>query len=108
MQPGQRAHKISDGGNGLDVVVSPCGSRSFRDDYRLAGRRETLTIGHHEPVAGHAQSAASDNDRTVRTVVLCCPAAAIGRAHGCTQAAMSRRSSQGTDGRHPIRNAIRS
>ena len=55
LQPGERVYKISDGGNGLYVVVSPSGSRSFRYDYRLSGRRETLTIGRHEPVARHAQ-----------------------------------------------------
>ena len=53
--PGERAYKVSDGGNGLYVVVSPSGSKSFRYDYRLSGRRETLTIGRHEPVARHAQ-----------------------------------------------------
>ena len=53
--PGERAYKVSDGGNGLYVVVSPRGSRSFRYDYRLNGRRETLTIGRHEPVARHAR-----------------------------------------------------
>ncbi len=51
LQPGERAYKVSDGGNGLYVLVSPSGSRSFRYDYRLGGRRETLTIGRHEPVA---------------------------------------------------------
>jgi hypothetical protein len=55
LQPRERAYKVSDGGTGLYIVVSPCGSRSFRYDYRLGGRRETLTIGRHEPVARHAQ-----------------------------------------------------
>ena len=55
LQPGERTYKVSDGGNGLYVVVSPSGSRSFRYDYRLSGRRETLTIGRHEPVARHVQ-----------------------------------------------------
>jgi hypothetical protein len=55
LQPSERAYKVSDGGNGLYVVVTPSGSRSFRYDYRLSGRRETLTIGRHEPVARHAQ-----------------------------------------------------
>ena len=54
LQPGERTYKVSDGGNGLYVVVSPSGSKSFRYDYRLSGRRETLTIGRHEPVARHA------------------------------------------------------
>jgi integrase len=55
LQPGERTYKVSDGGNGLYVVISPSGSRSFRYDYRLSGRRETLTIGRHELVARHAQ-----------------------------------------------------
>jgi hypothetical protein len=55
LPPRERAYKVSDGGNGLYVVIAPSGSRSFRYDYRLGGRRETLTIGRHEPVARHAQ-----------------------------------------------------
>lgn len=55
MPPRERAYKLSDGGNGLYVVISPSDSQSFRYDYRLGGRRETLTIGRHEPVARHAQ-----------------------------------------------------
>lgn len=55
MPPRERAYKVSDGGNGLYVVISPSGSRSFRYDYRFGGRRETLTIGRHEPVARQAQ-----------------------------------------------------
>ena len=45
LAPRERTYKVSDGGNGLDVVVSPSGSRSFRDDDRIGDRRETLTIG---------------------------------------------------------------
>ncbi|MBU6260332.1 MAG: tyrosine-type recombinase/integrase [Burkholderiales bacterium] len=55
LQPGDRSYKVSDGGNGLYVVVTPSGHRSFRYDYRLNGRRETLTIGRHEPVARQVQ-----------------------------------------------------
>ncbi len=55
LQPGEQAYKVSDGGSGLYVVVAPSGSRSFRYDYRLRGRRETLTIGRHGPVVRHAQ-----------------------------------------------------
>jgi integrase len=57
LQPAERAYKVSDGGNGLYVVVSPKGSRSFRYDYRLGGRRETLTIGRHEAAARNVQRA---------------------------------------------------
>ncbi len=55
LPPRDRAYKVSDGSNGLYVVISPSGGRSFRHDYRLGGRRETLSIGRHEPVARHAQ-----------------------------------------------------
>jgi hypothetical protein len=55
LQPGERTCKVSVGSNGLYVVVSPSDSRSFRYGYRLNGRRETLTIGRHEPVARPAQ-----------------------------------------------------
>lgn len=55
MPPRERAYKVSDGGNGLYVLISSRGSRSFRYDYRLGGRRETPTIGRHEPVARHAR-----------------------------------------------------
>ena len=32
LPPRERVHKVSDGDNGLYVVVSPSGSRSFRCD----------------------------------------------------------------------------
>jgi hypothetical protein len=32
------------------VTVSPTGTVTFRYDYRLNGRRETLTIGRYGPV----------------------------------------------------------
>jgi Arm DNA-binding domain len=51
----ERTCKVSDEGNGLYVVIAPSGSRSFRYDYRRGGRRETPTIGRHEPVARCAQ-----------------------------------------------------
>lgn len=38
MPPRERAYKVSGGGNGLYVVISPSGNRSFRYDYRLGGR----------------------------------------------------------------------
>lgn len=54
-KPSERAYKVGDGGNSLYVVVSPTGSRSFKYGYQLSGRRETLTIGFHEPRARLAQ-----------------------------------------------------
>ncbi len=49
MPPRERAYKVSDGGNGLYVVTSAGGSKSIRYDYRLGGRRATLTIGRTWP-----------------------------------------------------------
>jgi hypothetical protein len=40
MPPRERAYKVSDGRNGLYVLISPSGSRSFRYDYRFGGRRD--------------------------------------------------------------------
>lgn len=39
-----KARKVADR-DGLYVFITPSGSRSFRWDYRLNGRRETLTVG---------------------------------------------------------------
>jgi Arm DNA-binding domain len=42
-RPRERAFKIADQGGYL--LVSPTGAKSWRYDYRLHGRRETLTLG---------------------------------------------------------------
>jgi integrase len=42
----EKAYKVTDR-DGMYVVVSPKGTISFRYDYRLAGRRETLTLGQY-------------------------------------------------------------
>lgn len=42
-----KPYKVVDG-NGMYVVVSPAGGKTFRYDYRLNGRRETLTIGRYD------------------------------------------------------------
>ncbi|MCZ8320079.1 MAG: tyrosine-type recombinase/integrase [Novosphingobium sp.] len=46
LKPQAAPYKVSDR-DGLYVVVSPRGTISFRLDYRLNGRRETLTIGRY-------------------------------------------------------------
>src|SRR5690606_32511978 len=46
-----KARKVADR-DGLYVFISPSGSRSFRWDYRLNGRRETLTVGRFAPRPG--------------------------------------------------------
>lgn len=47
LKPQCKAYKISDT-RGLYVTVAPSGTKSFRYDYRLDGKRETLTIGRYE------------------------------------------------------------
>jgi integrase len=44
LKPKDKAYKVSDR-DGMYVRVSPNGTISFRLDYRLNGRRETLTLG---------------------------------------------------------------
>ncbi|RPH28321.1 site-specific integrase [Buttiauxella warmboldiae] len=44
LKPQEKTYKIPDR-DGLYVAVSPTGTLSFRYDYRINGRRETLTIG---------------------------------------------------------------
>ena len=47
LKPRDKAYKVADR-DGMYVTVSPAGTVSFRYDYRLNGRRETLTIGRYE------------------------------------------------------------
>lgn len=46
LKPQASLYKVADR-DGLYVVVTPRGTISFRMDYRLNGRRETLTIGRY-------------------------------------------------------------
>jgi integrase len=48
LKPKSKLYKASDR-DGMYVTVSPTGTVTFRYDYRLNGRRETLTIGRYEP-----------------------------------------------------------
>lgn len=48
-----KAYKVADR-DGLYVYISPSGSKAFRLDYRVNGRRETLTVGRHAYTAGQA------------------------------------------------------
>ena len=47
LKPQGKAYKIADA-QGLYVNVATSGTKSFRYDYRLDGKRETLTIGRYE------------------------------------------------------------
>jgi hypothetical protein len=43
-----KSYKVTDR-DGMYAVVAPTGQITFRYDYRLRGRRETLTIGRYGP-----------------------------------------------------------
>lgn len=49
LKPRSKPYKVSDR-DGIYVTVSMAGTIAFRYDYRLNGRRETLTIGRYGPV----------------------------------------------------------
>ena len=48
LKPREKAFKVTDR-DGMHVAVQPSGTISFRYDYRLNGRRETLAIGRYDP-----------------------------------------------------------
>lgn len=48
LKPAEKSYKVGDR-DGMYVHVAPTGVMSFRLDYRLNGRRETLTIGRYGP-----------------------------------------------------------
>ncbi|MGF6696890.1 integrase [Paraburkholderia sp. MM5496-R1] len=48
LKPAERIYKVTDQ-RGLYAAVTPSGAVSFRYDYRLNGRRETLVIGRYDP-----------------------------------------------------------
>jgi integrase len=68
LQPRTKPYKITDR-DGMYVVVSPAGTVSFRYDYRINGRRETLTIGRYgrDGISlANARERLSDSRRAVR------------------------------------------
>lgn len=48
LAPKEKIFKATDR-DGLHVAVLPTGTRAFRYDYRISGRRETLAIGRYDP-----------------------------------------------------------
>ena len=48
-KPAEKPYKLSDR-DGLYLYIAPSGARSWRFDYRLAGARETLTIGRYPEI----------------------------------------------------------
>lgn len=47
LKPRDKLYKVADA-LGLYVTITPTGVKSFRYDYRLDGRRETLVVGRYE------------------------------------------------------------
>jgi len=47
LKPQEKAYKVADA-LGLYVTVATSGTKSFRYDYRVDGKRETLTVGRYE------------------------------------------------------------
>lgn len=50
LAPKEKLFKVADR-DGLYVAVLPTGTRAFRFDYRINGRRETLAIGRYDPTS---------------------------------------------------------
>lgn len=46
LKPKDKTYKVS-GRDGMYVAVQPSGVIAFRYDYRMNGRRETVTLGHY-------------------------------------------------------------
>lgn len=51
LKPEAKPYKVTDR-DGLYITISPGGAASFRYDYRLNGRRETLTLGRYDESRG--------------------------------------------------------
>ncbi|MCG3143503.1 MAG: Prophage integrase IntA [Gammaproteobacteria bacterium] len=58
LKPREKPYKVTDR-DGMYVTVSPAGTITFRFDYRISNRRETLTLGRYGP-AGLSLSAARE------------------------------------------------
>jgi Arm DNA-binding domain len=48
LKPKEKIYKVTDR-DGMYVLVKPSGTLSFRLDYRMNGRRETVTFGKYGP-----------------------------------------------------------
>ena len=48
LKPKDKIYKVTDR-NGMYVLVKPSGTLTFRLDYRMNGRRETVTFGKYGP-----------------------------------------------------------
>lgn len=67
LKPRVALYKVADR-DGMYAAVSPSGAISFRYDYRINGRRETLTIGRYG-FGGISLAVARDKLRNARRLV---------------------------------------
>lgn len=67
LKPKEAMYKVVDR-DGMYVTISPAGTITFRYDYRLNGRRETLTIGRYGP-SGMSLAKAREHCMDARRVV---------------------------------------
>lgn len=72
LKPGEKLYKVADR-DGLYVAVYPSGSISFRYNYRINGRQETLTFGKYGGAGGislaEARERLSDAKRSLNSGV---------------------------------------
>ncbi|HTO47020.1 MAG TPA: Arm DNA-binding domain-containing protein [Burkholderiales bacterium] len=61
----EKPYKLADEG-GLYLYVSPAGAKSWRYDYRLHGKRETLTLGRYPDVPLAGEDGARGRHREAR------------------------------------------
>jgi hypothetical protein len=59
LKPRARPYKVADR-DGLYVTITPAGALSFRYDYRIHDRRETLTVGRYDESRGRDVSRTLD------------------------------------------------
>jgi integrase len=59
LKPTDKAFKVADR-DGLYVAVSPSGTKAFRYDYRVDGKRETLTVGRYDETLSSKGARADD------------------------------------------------
>jgi integrase len=64
----QKPYKLADEA-GLYLYVSPAGAKSWRYDYRLHGKRETLTLGRYPDVSLAGENGARERHREARKLV---------------------------------------
>lgn len=88
LRPKDKAFKVADR-DGMYVTISTTGSKSFRYDYRLNSRRETLTIGRYDDAVGSKNSRDSELLNFGMTVSLAEARALLAVARRCVESGES-------------------